>query len=94
MGMTAQLIPREQVEFMERLRTFKNTPPNERTTLIPGMTFRGCDDEDVGQLFNVFCYGEFTEVEAAKFIDHFAECALCWSGFVRLIWATTDYNGH
>lgn len=85
--MPAPLTSMEQVELEARLQQFKSTPGNQRTTQLPGMSFEHCD---TSQLFDVFCYGEPTEVEVTQFLEHISQCVPCHNGFVRLLWMSTD----
>lgn len=91
-----QLTSLELLELLERLKQFKNMPPEQKILYLGFIACSRCKDEEANLLFDKFCKEEVNQKEKEKdaFFDHIGQCSLCYNAFLRLVWLSTDFDGH
>lgn len=92
--MSGQLTSMDVAEVAGRLRQFKGMSPEHRTLHLGFIAPSRCNDERANQLFDSFCKGGVDRDGEDAFFDHICQCSRCHSAFLRLVWLSTDFDGH
>ena len=92
--MSTQLNSMDVAEVAGRLQQFKGMSPEERTLHLGFIASSRCNDEKANRLFDGFCKGEVDRDGEDRFFDHIGQCSPCYSAFLRLVWLSTDFDGH
>lgn len=85
-----------QIEFLEmteRMAQFRDLSQEQRALHLGTIAASRCNDKEANLLFDRFCR-EIREEDEAAFFSHIGRCAPCNGVFLRLIWLSTDFDGH
>lgn len=92
--MNGRLTQMDVEEVAGRLQQFKGMPPEQRTLHLGFIASSRCNDEKANQLFDSFCRGAVDRDREDAFFDHIGQCSSCYSSFLRLVWLSTNFDGH
>lgn len=92
--MAEPLTEGELAEVIERFTQFWEKPREERTRFLGFVSSQRCNDAAANELFDRFCSGEIAEENRMRLVAHLTQCAACHAAFLRLVWLSTDVDGH